>query len=781
MGDNMSRKDNHNFTDLVDSGIVAYSDSIIIPTEDLINIVKTPLVRSKINKIETEFEEFLYSIYDIHYASKDVIYLTTYLSDSYNYKLVVSYNYFMVCILRMLNMFEIDNGTPEVDFSINSAELTKMLEDKEKMHNQLTELKNIKNETELREKFPFLYYGVFKPGAERASKYNAFKMEYMLSRNNPSKFKKFKKNYGILTDERADSLFKIAKGFSNFDIFREQTHDFLASIVESKDKIKKWILDNPINLELPIDDAKKVSMYILWIHFGELYINVERGNAVSALRDYAILEKLIEKYKKNYPNDNSEMIFDSIQLKVYFDLPENSKQVCSLSELSRALEKVLNKNQFLKKEISIPEIDKNLSVDENLKKVDSYLIDVLINIINEEREHGAKDVTEEVHHKLEQLEAEIKSNTLNDKEKREKAIVLKKLNMVLNDIKPKAIQTGTGRVFKNYYVYYYDNGMVAVDRIDGYGALYIMPVNIYKEARYKDRLGNVKNIPGVKSVSHKNKDWLNIAKNYIMTGTEGLTEKDMKDAEEVASIDFPYTLEELDRLQKQLEEEGKFSKSIEEETKRRAKKIKKLEDIDTELTSNEFNNYSELPEEKREKIELLDGAQDEVLYSDEIEEAASSDKSFDELYEDWKKHNEVKKKTRNPVVAGITKRRSMNENGKYCCEWCGDEYTDTRPLRSHHVIALGKGGPDNIYNTVCICPNCHDYVHSHEMTYDQQYRLFEIIRKHLEDENPEYLPNFYRMTSPVVDSKEEYEQNKELNDYNFRVQWSAGNIVRKKM
>ena len=86
--------------------------------------------KTKINKIETEFEEFLYSIYDIHYASKDVIYLTTYLSDSYNYKLVVSYNYFMVCILRMLNMFEIDNGTPEVDFSINSAELTKLLEDK---------------------------------------------------------------------------------------------------------------------------------------------------------------------------------------------------------------------------------------------------------------------------------------------------------------------------------------------------------------------------------------------------------------------------------------------------------------------------------------------------------------------------------------------------------------------------------------------------------------------------------------------------------------------------
>ena len=59
--------------------------------------------------------------------------------------------------------------------------------------------------------------------------------------------------------------------------------------------------------------------------------------------------------------------------------------------------------------------------------------------------------------------------------------------MVLVDIKPKAKQTGIG-IFSNYYIYFYPNGMVAIDKIDSYGALYIMPVHIYKKLRNPERL-----------------------------------------------------------------------------------------------------------------------------------------------------------------------------------------------------------------------------------------------------------------------------------------------------
>ena len=32
-------------------------------------------------------------------------------------------------------------------------------------------------------------------------------------------------------------------------------------------------------------------------------------------------------------------------------------------------------------------------------------------------------------------------------------------------------------------------------------------------------------------------------------------------------------------------------------------------------------------------------------------------------------------------------------------------------MEEHHVITLADGGPDDIYNTVAICPNCHRKMH----------------------------------------------------------------------
>ncbi|MBR4375650.1 MAG: HNH endonuclease, partial [Spirochaetia bacterium] len=29
----------------------------------------------------------------------------------------------------------------------------------------------------------------------------------------------------------------------------------------------------------------------------------------------------------------------------------------------------------------------------------------------------------------------------------------------------------------------------------------------------------------------------------------------------------------------------------------------------------------------------------------------------------------------------------------------------------HHLIPLSEGGEDTIYNTVCLCPNCHRELH----------------------------------------------------------------------
>jgi hypothetical protein len=123
----------------------------------------------------------------------------------------------------------------------------------------------------------------------------------------------------------------------------------------------------------------------------------------------------------------------------------------------------------------------------------------------------------------------------------------------------------------------------------------------------------------------------------------------------------------------------------------------------------------------------------------EEEELIKLDKTFDELYEYWKQQHQDTKVRRNPVVAAITKNRARDIDGNYCCEMCSAKNFESSAFDSHHMIALSEGGIDNIYNTICLCPNCHRYVHSGKMTLYQKYDLLKKIRTHIIEDNPEYL------------------------------------------
>ena len=677
-----------------------------------------------------------------------VLYMTINIDDSYNCNLTFSSALLWYSLYQMLGC----------ESGFNSVTIDTMEE-------RIKKLKCIETEEEFKKEFPYLYKRTYTAGRDlvksdpkkcRSIIEEYENMKYNHSSSDFEKWKNLQKNNGI----DIETVYNFVILFQNFRTFRNKSVKYFESIIGTEKKpgrakkIENWIKDHPIKVKLKKDEQKKLLLYIMNQNIELVENYLRHGFSVDALRNFSILDEMLDAYDDMYPDDMTEIRFYKTPLSDG-DVPDKSSEeiVCNINLIYEKYYKLILENPLFKP-VKLPEFDKTLSYDENMKNIDRYLASVLIDTIVDEQEHGAKDATEEVHQKLEQLEEDLKSDTLSDKEIKEKAIVLKKLNMVLNDIKPKAIQTGTGKIFRDYYVYYYDNGMVAVDRVDGYGALYIMPVNIYKVARYKNLLGDVKNIPGVKSVSHKNKDWLNIAKNYIMTGTDGLTEKDMKEAEEVASIDFPYTLDGLEKLQKQLEEAGNFTEGVAKETKRRAKKIKEMADIDKELKDNEFDDYSDMSEEKRQLLEILDGAQAEVLSSDEIDQAVSSDKSFDELYEDWKKNNEVKKKTRNPVVAGITKRRAMVDNN-YCCEWCGSQTSYSSGVHSHHIKALSKGGVDNIYNTASVCPSCHAYFHSGESKPIDEYRLLMITKEHIIQENPEYLPQFNELLNGMFKPEEQ--------------------------
>lgn len=94
---------------------------------------------------------------------------------------------------------------------------------------------------------------------------------------------------------------------------------------------------------------------------------------------------------------------------------------------------------------------------------------------------------------------------------------------------------------------------------------------------------------------------------------------------------------------------------------------------------------------------------------------------------------------RNQFIAEYTKNRA---NG--ICDLCGEPAPffdrNGKPyLESHHVITLANGGPDVIYNTVAICPNCHRRIHVLNNKEDKE-KLEKILLKYLlADEDEENI------------------------------------------
>jgi 5-methylcytosine-specific restriction endonuclease McrA len=57
-------------------------------------------------------------------------------------------------------------------------------------------------------------------------------------------------------------------------------------------------------------------------------------------------------------------------------------------------------------------------------------------------------------------------------------------------------------------------------------------------------------------------------------------------------------------------------------------------------------------------------------------------------------------------AAYFVTRLAVAKRDKYRCRICGRQATDT-----HHILYRSQGGPDELWNLVCLCRSCHDRVH----------------------------------------------------------------------
>ena len=98
-----------------------------------------------------------------------------------------------------------------------------------------------------------------------------------------------------------------------------------------------------------------------------------------------------------------------------------------------------------------------------------------------------------------------------------------------------------------------------------------------------------------------------------------------------------------------------------------------------------------------------------------------------------KKIIEVPYVERDQIISRYTKNRAKGK-----CDLCEQnapfETKDGPYLECHHVVTIADGGPDVIYNTVALCPNCHRKIHGLKDPKDLK-KLTEVIYNYLLSDN----------------------------------------------
>lgn len=426
-------------------------------------------------------------------------------------------------------------------------------------------------------------------------------------------------------------------------------------------------------------------------------------------------------------------------------------------------------NLYLKQEDIKKTVDVLLSYsnqdfkNDDLSNVYNKLNELIQGALNESIKIGLKDVN--LNDLKQEALKELGDALDNDKKQLKLKSYIDRIDMFLHYLKPYKVQTGSGK-FKNFHVFYYENGMVVLDKLNGeYGSLYIMPIMIYLSILKNENIKNlyeVRNILGVRSVSHRKNNWQIEVKNLI--DSHKITMEEIEFLEKASEVSLPVNDEQLQSLKKQYKDNDFLQMEIK---RKEIERKKRFEEIDEEIKRDKASECSKdlLDDEEEQIIEEVDEPNDFLVIND------SSIQS---------------KVTRNPKVSLFTKLRTKDDQGMMHCDLCGEFVSfDTRNFEAHHIIPLANNGVDNVYNTVCLCGNCHNRIHSKvPPTMFEIGWMLQKVRERIIKTTPFYLQNFDRLFNPnynflygSIDNYDEeikyYENNKENEDRNFLVEWNS--------
>lgn len=452
------------------------------------------------------------------------------------------------------------------------------------------------------------------------------------------------------------------------------------------------------------------------------------------------------------------------------------EDLCNVNTLQRVEYKKLNLqmpleliNLYLKQEDIKKTVDVLLSYsnqdfkNDDLSNVYNKLNELIQGALNEAIKIGLKDVN--LNDLKQEALKELGDTLDNDKKQLKLKSYIDRIDMFLHCLKPYKVQTGSGK-FKNFHVFYYENGMVVLDKLNGeYGSLYIMPIMIYLSILKNENIKNlyeVRNILGVMSVSHRKNNWQIEVKNLI--DSHKITMEEIEFLEKASEVSLPVNDEQLQSLKKQYKDNDFLQTEIK---RKEIERKKRFEEIDEEIKRDKASECSKdlLDDEEEQIIEEVDEPNDFLVIND------SSIQS---------------KVTRNPKVSLFTKLRTKDDQGMMHCDLCGEFVSfDTRNFEAHHIIPLANNGVDNVYNTVCLCGNCHNRIHSKvPPTMFEIGWMLQRVRERVIKTTPFYLQKFDRLFNPnynflygSIDNYDEemryYENNKENEDRNFLVEWNS--------